>query len=73
MVALLNKISNATLEQICLSRKPNSQALQSCNLNVSWKLNVANALVERIPILAVVVGKAERLSNQAVQLLSRSH
>ncbi len=73
MSAFLNKICDASLKQISLSWQSLAQCLQTNNLNMRRKLNVANALIKRIPILTVIVGEMKRRREQTVQLLPRGH
>jgi hypothetical protein len=68
----VTKIGNASLQQLGLSRQSGAQRLKSGNLNTRWQLDIANALVERIPIVAVVIWEMKRRSEQAMQLLMRT-
>lgn len=55
--ALLDCVSKAIGQKLCLSRESKTEALEANHLYRRWQLHFGNALIEGVPVATVVFRK----------------
>jgi len=68
---VLDKMTKAIGQNVCVSGQERTKLLETDDSNNTWQLNTRDALVEGVPVVAIVIGKSKSFKEQMMQLLRR--